>query len=191
MSLVLPHWDCSSATLACLTARLLDRLQSVLNAAARLVFGSCKYDDVTPLLRDLHGLRVPRRITFRLAVLVHRCQHGLVPPYLADEPHRMVGIESRQRLRCASKTALIVLSSVHSTIGDFAFPIATARIWNGLPLVMTSSPPLVVFQWLRLAIIYSVCFCYLLFCVYISLYFFILYAFLKYSPAIRCYINCR
>ena len=39
----------------------------------------CKYGTyVTPLLRDLHWLRVPERIEFKLAVLVFRCLHGTV-----------------------------------------------------------------------------------------------------------------
>ena len=49
---------------------LQDRLQSVLNAAARLVCNGRKYDHITPLLRDLHWLRIPERIAFNLAVLV-------------------------------------------------------------------------------------------------------------------------
>jgi len=46
----------------------MDRMQSVLKAAARLVIGSRVYDHVTSLLKDLHWLRVPERIAFRLAV---------------------------------------------------------------------------------------------------------------------------
>ena len=44
--------------------------QSVLNAAARLIYRRRKFDHVSPLLKELHWLRVPERITFRLAVLV-------------------------------------------------------------------------------------------------------------------------
>src|SRR6218665_1634293 len=47
-----------TATTACSPARLLDGLQSVLNAAARLICNRRKYDHVTPLLRDvLHWVR--------------------------------------------------------------------------------------------------------------------------------------
>jgi len=74
--LVLSRLDYCRATLTGLPARLLDRLQSVLNAAERLVYGSPKYDHVTPLLKDLHWLRVPERIALRLAVLVYRCQQA-------------------------------------------------------------------------------------------------------------------
>ena len=42
-----------------LPKRDLDRLQSVINAAARLTTGARRYDHVTLLLKDLHWLRVP------------------------------------------------------------------------------------------------------------------------------------
>jgi len=35
-------------------------------------------------MHDIHWLRIPERITFRLAVLAYRCQNGLAPQYLAD-----------------------------------------------------------------------------------------------------------
>lgn len=146
VSLVLSRLDYGSATLVGLPARLLDRLQSVLNAAARLIYGCRKYDHVTPLLHHLHWLRVPERITFRLAVLVYRCQHGLAPRYLSDELHRVADVGSRQRLRSAATSALIVPNSVHSTIGDRAFPVAATRVWNSLPQLVTSSPSLTVFR---------------------------------------------
>ena len=42
----------------------------MLNAAARLVYNGRKHVPISPLLRDLHWLRVPERIKFRLAVLL-------------------------------------------------------------------------------------------------------------------------
>ena len=74
-----------SVTLNGITKRLVDRLQSVLNVAARLVHNSRKYDRISPLLRDLHWLRVPERIKFRLAVLVFRCRNQTAPNYLTRD----------------------------------------------------------------------------------------------------------
>ena len=54
-----------------------------------------KTDHVTPLLRELHWLRVPERISYKLATLVFRCLHGMAPPYLANELHRVTDIEGR------------------------------------------------------------------------------------------------
>jgi len=63
---------------------LKDRLQSVLNAASRLVYSRRTSEHTTPLLRELHWLRVPERIQFRLCVLVYHCVHGTAPAHLTD-----------------------------------------------------------------------------------------------------------
>jgi len=92
--MVLARLDYGSATLAGLPNLLLGKLQSVINAAAPLVFSGCKYDHVTPLLRDLHWLPFLKRITFRLAVLAYRCQHGLAPSYLSADLHGVADADS-------------------------------------------------------------------------------------------------
>ena len=50
LALVLSRLDYGSTVLASLPKQLLDRLQSVQNAAARLVFAARHYDHNTPLL---------------------------------------------------------------------------------------------------------------------------------------------
>ena len=103
-------------------------------------------DHITPILRDLHWLRVPERIAFLLVVLVYRCQLEIGPSYLAAELHRVVDVESRCRLRSASTTAPVVPHTTHPTISDRAFPVAAARVWNTLPSFVTSSPSLATFR---------------------------------------------
>jgi len=44
----------------------------------RLVFQSSWYYHITPLLQRLHWLRAPERISYKLAVLVFQCTHGLL-----------------------------------------------------------------------------------------------------------------
>jgi len=53
-----------------------DKLQRVLNAAARLVSGTRKFDrGLSRLLHvDLHWLDVPERMQYKLDVTVRRCQ---------------------------------------------------------------------------------------------------------------------
>ena len=58
------------------------------------------------ILRDLHWLRVPERIEFKLSVLVFRCLHGTAPPYLASELRRVADVDTRKRLRSSSTSAL-------------------------------------------------------------------------------------
>jgi len=78
---------CSCSTvLAGVSLSLTDRLQSVLNAAARLVFSTRRSEHVTPLLRDLHWLKVPERIKFPVPSLCSDI------PFLADRTNgRAIG----------------------------------------------------------------------------------------------------
>jgi len=133
-------------TLAGLPSSQHNRLQSVMNAAARLVFSARKSEHIIPLLHDLNWLRVPQRIEFKLAVLVYRCLHVMAPPYLARELRHVAYIDSRRRLRSASTSVLEVPSTRHVTIGDRVFGVAAARVWNTLPADVTSSSSLPVFK---------------------------------------------
>jgi len=67
-----------------------DKLQRVLNAAARVVTGTWKFDSgLSQILHDeLHWLDVHDRVFFKLAVTVHRCLNGRAPPYLSDTAFR-------------------------------------------------------------------------------------------------------
>jgi len=145
-SLVLTRLDYGNATLAGLPTTQLDRLQSVMNAAARLVCSARKFEHITPLLRDLHWLRVPQRIEFKLAVLAFRCLHGTAPPYLSCELRRVADIAARRRLRSSSTSDLDVPPSRLVTIGDRAFGVAASRVWNALPPNVTAAPSLPVFK---------------------------------------------
>lgn len=146
VSLVMSRLDYGSATFAGLPAYQIDRLQSVLNAAARLVFSSRRYDHVTPLLRELHWLRMEQRIEYKLSVLVYRCLSSQAPSYLINDLQRVSDLDARRRLRSSSTCALVVPPTRRSTVGDRAFPVSAARTWNGLSTYVTSSPSLATFK---------------------------------------------
>ena len=121
-------------------------MQSVLNAAARLICSARKSEHITPLLRELHWLRVPERIQFRLCVLAYRCVHGTAPAYLADSLQLTAGAPARRRLCSADTMTLQVPSTRRSTLGDRAFPVAAARAWNSLPLATRATNSLLQFR---------------------------------------------
>jgi len=131
--------DYGSAGLAGLPSRLLNRLQSVLNAAACLVCHARKYDHITHLLWDLHCLRIPKRIQFRLAVLAFCCRNHKAPLYLADDLHWTDEAESLHRLPSGSCPRLIVPRTRLSTIGDRSFHVTVTRAWSSLPTNVTAS----------------------------------------------------
>ena len=104
------------------------------------------YGHVTPLLRELHWMKVPERIQFRLCVLAYRCLHGTAPTYLADSLHLTTATESNRRLRSADVSTLSVPATRRSTLGDRAFPVAAARTWNSLPSATRLAPSLDAFR---------------------------------------------
>ena len=84
-SLVLQRLDYGDATLAGIISRLMNRMQSLMNSAARLVYSTSRYDRITLLLTQLHCLNVPERIEFKLAALAYRYLHRTALSYLAEE----------------------------------------------------------------------------------------------------------
>jgi len=64
-ALVLSRLDYCNSLLFDLPAILIQRLQSVQNAAARLIYNLRRCDHISDALISLHWLRVPQRITFK------------------------------------------------------------------------------------------------------------------------------
>jgi len=126
--------DNCNVVLAGLPQRDLDRIQFVLNAAPRLTADARKFDHVTPLLVNLHWLRVPERIQYKLCVLVHRCLNGAAPQYLSELIQPLSDVDSGRRLRSASTAEVLVPATRRSTIGDRALAVAGPRAWNSLPV---------------------------------------------------------
>jgi len=142
VSLVLSRLDYGNATLAGIPANQHRRLQSVMIAAAKLIHRRRRYDHVTPLLCDLHWLKAPERVDFKLAVTVYKClHHGLAPQYLADLIQRVSG-SGRRQLRSSSTETLVVPYTRLVTAGDRAFSSFGSRLWKILPNEFTAAAKL-------------------------------------------------
>ena len=70
---------------------------------------------------------------FWLCVLTYRCLNGSAPHYLAETIRPVSSRGTRQHLRSAETSTLLVPSTRRSTLGDRSFPVAAARAWNALP----------------------------------------------------------
>ena len=83
--LVLSRLDYSNGVLIGLPVYLVRRLQSVLNASARMIVilpFLRRSDHITDALVNLHWLRVPKRIQYKIAMLTYEVLKGIAPPYL-------------------------------------------------------------------------------------------------------------
>ncbi len=125
--------DYCNAVLHGITDNLLQRLQSVQNAAARLVTRKGRCEHITPVLRELHWLPVRRRVEFKIATLVFKALNNLAPPYLVDDCN-LVSDDTR-RLRSAASVTCTV-PRTRTRLGDRSFAVAGPRVWNSLPAAL-------------------------------------------------------
>jgi hypothetical protein len=112
----------------------LRQLQSVLNAAARLVVRKRKYDHITETLRDdLHWLPVVQRITYKTSFIIYKCLHQAAPEYLTQLCIPVSSITGRRHLRSAAHGDLHVPRTILKTYGPRSFAVAGPTVWNTLP----------------------------------------------------------
>ena len=138
--------DYCNALLANQPELVVGRLQSVLNAAARLIYGLRKFDHISETIRDkLHWLRVRQRIDFKLCLIVYKSVHGLAPEYINTMLQPVNSVEARQRLRSATDGDLIV-PAAKTAFGKRAFSIAATKKWNSLPPVIRASASVGAFK---------------------------------------------
>jgi len=112
-----------------------DRLQRVMNAAARVLSSTHKYDrGLSRLLHsELHWLDVPERVQYKLCVTMYSCLHGQSLRYLAYLCVPVSDVSARQYLRSATRRLLVVPRCQLSTLGPRAFSVAGPSLWNSLP----------------------------------------------------------
>ena len=110
---------------------LMKRLQSVQNAAARLVVGLGRREHIAPVLQQLHWLPIRQRVQFKLATLVHRSLAGTAPVYLSDDCTLTSAVRPRSLHSTNSLTCVVRRS--HNNFGDRCFAAAGPSVWNKLP----------------------------------------------------------
>ena len=123
-------------------ACLHDNLRGCSQSSTLPLVSSTQPDEMSTCRRS----KVPHRIELRLAVVSYRCLAGAAPQYLADELQLVADIASRGRLRSASMARLHIPRTAHRTIGNRAFPVAAARVWNSLAPSTTSQSSLLSFR---------------------------------------------
>jgi len=103
-------------------------------------------EHITPALISLHWLRIPERISFKLAVMTYRSIYGTSPSYLQSCFTRVSDMTSRRWLRSSASRRLDVPPVRLSTVGRRAFPVSGATVWNDVPLHVASAPSLADFR---------------------------------------------
>ena len=126
--------DFCNSVLYGISAYLLDRLQSILNAAARLILKISKYDHISGAMRDeLHWLPVPQRINYKICLLVRNCLTGAGPVYLSESCSLVSTDVGRRHLRSAARSDLLEPRYRLERYGRRGFSVVGPHLWNRLP----------------------------------------------------------
>ena len=112
----------------CRNIIIIINLQRVLNAAARVVTSTRKFDrGLGQILHEkLHWLEVPARPGDLQASSVRS------PPYLSDYCVPVAGAATRRHLRSANRQLLAVPRDRLNTYGRRVFSVAGPTVWNSL-----------------------------------------------------------
>ena len=112
-----------------LPREMLAKLQSVLHTAARLVSRTRKYDNITPVLIELHWLPIEYRIQFKILLQVFKCLNNMAPAYLSNK----LTMKPNNGLRSDNQNLLLIPICKLKYYGDRSFSVAGPKLWNGLP----------------------------------------------------------
>ncbi len=73
--------DYCNALLGGCSAHLINKLQMVQNAAARVLTRTRKYDYISPVLSTLHWPPIKHHIDFKILLIIYKALNGLAPQY--------------------------------------------------------------------------------------------------------------
>ena len=142
-SLVSSKLDYCNSLYFGLPSSSLSRLQSVQNSLARVVFPSLKRTDhITPVLKKLHWLPIPQRITFKIALLTFKALSHHEPSYLYD---LLTPYKPTRLLRSADQH-LLTVPNIKSAFGRRSFSFSAPSVWNSLPLCLRTCNSLPSFR---------------------------------------------
>jgi hypothetical protein len=109
-------------------------LQSVLNAAARLIARLPRFSHISLFMTEqLHWLPLSTRIQFKVLTLVIKSQMGLAPKYLCDQILRPPSATSLRPLRSSDRLDLFVPRVRTAMAQSRSFACIGPSLWNGLP----------------------------------------------------------
>ena len=113
------------------------------NAAARVVTLSPKFCHITPVLVNLHWLRIDLRIEFKMFTVTYKTLHGPAPTHIKDLLQSYLAAED---LRASKKKKSACRTCFQHKHGRRAFSVATSLLWNILPQHIRDAGSLHIFK---------------------------------------------
>ena len=125
---------------------LLNELQRVQNACARLIFREQKFCHITPLIYELHWLPIRYKIEFKILLITFKILNFLAPTYVSSLIS--LGLQTKYNLRNSGGKLLLSYPRFKpkATLGDGSFTCATPKLWNALQFDIRSTSTVSIFK---------------------------------------------
>ena len=82
-------------------------IQSITNTTAKLITGVRENDNIVPVLKEFHWLKIDERIVFKIALQMYKCLSKKGPAYLTRELIPVASLSEKQRLRSAKSKNVV------------------------------------------------------------------------------------
>ena len=90
-------------------------------------------------MKGLHWLKIPERITYKMCLLVYKCQNNLAPRYVSN---LLQSRASSILLRSSQSDNIYGMYFKNSQCHHSSFSPAAPRAWNSLPTVSKTAQSL-------------------------------------------------
>ena len=153
--LVISKLDYCNILLLGVSSNQLNKLQMMQNMGCRVINNLQKFDHVSSAMRDLHWLKIPQRIQFKVLVTIYQCVNGLAPPFVADLLNLNL---NKKGLRSDTQGKLPIQRCHLSQVRDSSIRYAGPRLWNKLPQHIRNAKTLTSFKTQLKTHLFSLCY---------------------------------
>ena len=149
-TLVLSKIDYHNALYINLPEYSIKKLQGVINASVRFIYGIGRREHIRPYLIKAHILPVRMRIDFKICLLAHKFIHAKVPDYITELLHMHIPTRNPIRNnnevimldkppRITEDTFMLAFPPFHrSNLAERRFSHYSPKCWNILPYYIRS-----------------------------------------------------
>ena len=129
-----------------LPAEQIARLQKVQNCTARLVMRKSKWDQIIPLLKELHRLPMTFWIRYNIAAFAYGHFEGSAPSYLSASLNIYYSISRLVFCDLLNEKIIKIPQTTLKTFGQHSFTFLAPSVWNSLPASLRNTSSLACFR---------------------------------------------
>ena len=134
-ALITSRLDLCNSILYNIPNKQIARLQRIQNQAVRMLKRIPPRNHITPILRELHGLRINDIIIFKILLLTHEAVNNTAPEYVCDLIRLNVK-STTIRARASFDPCLFCVPTIRKTCAnsflDRSFVYAAPTLWNAI-----------------------------------------------------------